>query len=264
MKNLDPKITNELLIKWNACDDGILKFNELFPDGAYLEHALDILSVNYDDYAFWLFRKCRALKLYNEITSKGYRNSGYRNSGDYNSGDYNSGNNNSGYRNSGYRNSGYRNSGDYNSGNNNSGNNNSGNNNSGNNNSGDRNSGFNNSGDRNSGDYNSGDFNSGFFNTNETTVRLFNKDTGLYRNDIIIPSIELKITQWIDENSMTEEQKINDKSFYVRGGTLIRRTYKEAWALYWSNASKEEKDKFLNLPNFDADIFFEITGIKFN
>jgi len=117
-------------------------------------------------------------------------------------------------------------------------------------NSGDRNSGHYNSGDcnsghRNSGDYNLGNYNSGFFNTDEPAIRMFNKDTGLKRTDIKIPRINLKLTEF-------------------KKGKVVTRTYKEAWALCWSEASKKEKQQFLDLPNFDAKIFKEITGIDVN
>jgi len=102
----------------------------------------------------------------------------------------------------------------------------------------------------------------GFFNTNEPNIRLFNKDTDLKRKDIKIPYFELKITEWIPENKMTDEQKKYDKDFHVKEGTLIKRTYKEAWALYWNEAKKEDKQLFLDLPNFDSEIFEEITGIN--
>ena len=148
-----------------------------------------------------------------------------------------------------------------NSGNSNSGNWNSGNRNSGYWNSGNRNSGDSNSGDWNSGDWNSGDRNSGFFNTNEPCVRIFNKETNLKRSDLKIPFVNLEINTWVHEDQMTDAQKEDDKDFHTKGGTLITRTYKEAWALYWGNASKEDKQLFLDLPNFDADIFKEITGI---
>jgi hypothetical protein len=123
------------------------------------------------------------------------------------------------------------------------------------------NTGKDNSGDWNSGNCNSGDYNSGFFNTDEPNIRMFNQDTGLKRNEIIIPVIDLKINKWIPEEKMTDEQKKNDLDYHVKKGTLITRSYKEAWALAWSEMDRGTKDKFLNLPNFDADIFKEITGI---
>jgi len=140
---------------------------------------------------------------------------------------------------------------------------NTGENNSGYGNSGDGNSGYWNSGDGNSGYGNSGDRNSGFFNTNEPNVRLFNKETDLKRSDIDIPYFTLKINEWIPERNMTDDQKKADKDFHVKKGTLITRTYKEAWKLYWNkDSTKEDRQKFLDLPNFDAEIFEEITGIN--
>ena len=39
-------------------------------------------------------------------------------------------------------------------------------------------------------------------------------------------------------------------------------TYKDAFKRAWVNASNEERQQVQNLPNFDADIFFEISGIR--
>ena len=184
-----------------------------------------------------------------------------KNSGNYNSGNYNSGDYNSGSRNSGDWNSCNYNSGDWNSGTWNSGDCNSGDCNSGDWNSGDWNSGDWNSGNYNSGDYNSGDYNSGFFNTDEPSVRMFNKDTDLKRSEINIPCINLKVTEWIPKEKMTDEQKTYYPFYKTTGGFLLKRSYKEAWALAWSELDQEEKEEFLSLPNFDSEIFKNITGI---
>ena len=147
--------------------------------------------------------------------------------------------NNSGYSNSGYYNSGNFNSGDYNSGYRNSGYCNSGN--------------FN-SGYCNSGDYNSGNHNSGHFNTNEPTVRMFNKDTGKKRSEISLPHINLKLTEWIED----------PQRYPTEGGYLLKREYKEAWKLWWSEATPEQRKEIEELPNFDSKIFEEITGVDIN
>jgi len=173
-------------------------------------------------------------------SNSGNYNSGDFNSDDRNSGDFNSGNRNSGDRNSGDRNSGDYNSGDYNSGDFNSGNSNSGNSNSGNYNSGNYNSGNRNSGNRNSGDYNSGDYNSGIFNTNEPYMYAFNKPT------------KIKFSEWI-----------NSDSYIYFDIDLTDKTYKEAWKEWWKkNKSEEMIKRIKRLPNFDAEIFFKITGIR--
>jgi len=164
--------------------------------------------------------------------------------------------NNTGNRNSGYRNSGDRNSGYWNSGNSNSGNWNSGY----------SNSGYSNSGNSNSGYCNSGNWNSGWFNTNEPNARFFNKDTDMKLSDFYNSNknphwAEFYLTKWIGEEDMTDEEKKDDPDFYIRSGQLKTYTYKEAWSNFWKDTDEKNRQKILNLPNFDSDIFKEITGI---
>jgi PPE-repeat protein len=218
--------------------------------------------------------------------NSGDRNSGNYNSGDYNSGNYNSGNYNSGNRNSGNYNSGYYNSGDYNSGNCNSGNCNSGDYNSGNYNSGyynsgnynssnynsgDYNSGNCNSGNYNSGDYNSGNYNSGvysngFFNTKQHKIFIFDMPTKMTTSEFknstyfdALTSEDLILTEWIN---YTEKEKAKDKAKELIGGYLKKYEYKEACQIWWNKLTKTNKQIIQSIPNFNKDIFFEITGIK--
>ena len=160
-------------------------------------------------------------------------------------------------------NSGNRNSGDMNSGDRNSGNRNLGNWNSGNWNSGDMNSGNSNSGNRNSGDYNSGDWNSGFFNSDEPCVRMFNKMTTYKRKDIKIPSwCYFDLTVWVSHDTATEEEKTEHKAeIEICGGFLKKINYKDAWRIAWNRASIEERKELFDLPNWDNQVFKEITGI---
>ena len=165
-----------------------------------------------------------------ELIRNGDCNSGCYNSGDFNSGHYNSGNHNSSNHNSGSYNSGDRNSGDFNSGCCNSGKcnsgwHNSGDLNSGDYNSGDYNSGCHNSGYHNSGYFNKGNWNSGIFNTDEPTVRAFNKPTNI------------KLTDF--------RAKYHNLFDRISNNTLI----------------DGDIELIKSLPNFDAKIFLEITGI---
>jgi len=180
---------------------------------------------------------------------------------------------NSGYRNSGDYNSGYRNSGDYNSGDYNSGNCNSGDYNSGNYNSGDYNSGYCNSGNRNSGNYNSGHYNTGYGNscnrssgifcTERPKLYLFNKPAEAQWEEIDHPRFnEFRLTKWIPESQMTDEEKAVQSTFHIRGGYLKTFEWQEAWANYWRDTDDEDRKRIMNLPNFDAAIFKEITGIE--
>ena len=187
------------------------------------------------------------------------------NAGIFNSGNWNSGDWNSGDCNSGYINSGNRNSGNWNSGNRNSGDWNSGNRNSGDWNSGRGNSGSRNSGNWNSGDWNSGNCNSGFFCTNSPKLRLFNKETDFTMEEFmktewyaVLTSGKFNLTKW---RTYTDEEKAQDERKRLIGGELITIPYKEACANWWASLSEKDKAIIKTIPNFDANIFAEITGI---
>ena len=64
---------------------------------------------------------------------------------------------------------------------------------------------------------------------------------------------------------MNDDEKKENPKFFVSEGYLKKRSYKDAWKLYWeSDVNESEKAEFLALPNFDADIFEDITGIRVN
>ena len=204
--------------------------------------------------------------------NSGNRNSGYRNSGNMNSGNRNSGNMNSGDMNSGYRNSGDRNSGDMNSGyrnsgDRNSGDMNSGDMNSGNRNSGNRNSGYMNSGNRNSGVANKCNFSNGVFcNESDMNIRIFNKPSGMSLHDFFnsrywdaMCNAPFNLTEWVE---YTPEEMAADHEKERRRGYLKENSYKEAWDNWWKMLDEESKQVIQEMPNFDADIFRDITGIE--
>ena len=125
------------------------------------------------------------------------------------------------------------------------------------------NSGNRNSGDYNSGDWNSGNCNSGFFNSDEPNVRMFNKETSLKNINITIPSwCYFDLTVWVSHDTATEEEKEkHKKEIETCGGFLKTLSYKDAWRLAWDKASIEEKKQLFTLPNWDNEVFKEITGI---
>ena len=188
--------------------------------------------------------------------NSGNRNSGNNNSGDFNSGDRNSGccnsgNNNSGDRNSGDRNSGYCNSGGYNSGDRNSGNNNSGDYNSGN-----RNSGRFNSGNHNSGDFCSCDYSSGIFMTKKITYEAFNKQLTKEEYDALIESKGFTLLQRFRLYAFKTRTEKNGQKH------LAYLSYKASWRMFWQTLTPMQKLTVKRMPHFDADVFYEITGIK--
>ena len=167
----------------------------------------------------------------------GLFNSGGRNSGSWNSGSCNSGSCNSGGRNSGSCNSGSCNSGGRNSGSCNSGS---------------WNSGSCNSGSWNSGYWNSCNYSNGVFcNQEDKNIRIFNKPSGMSLQEFrrskyydALISEPLELTYW---------DKKNEK--------LKCRSYKDACIIWWSKLTEENKKIIQEIPNFDPEIFFDITGI---
>ena len=202
--------------------------------------------------------------------NSGNYNSGNRNSGDCNSGNYNSGDCNSDDCNSGDCNSGNCNSGNYNSGNRNSGNRNSGNRNSGNRNSGDCNSGNYNSGNCNSGDWNKCNFSNGCFNTGISKIYMFDKISDWTYSDWfksrarhILSGMPYRL-DYIYLEDMTEKEIKNHPEAEVTGGYLKQMDYDEKVKEWWKSLTDKDKNCIKSLPNFDPDIFKEITGIDVN
>ena len=193
-----------------------------------------------------------------DLVNLGKGCTGLCNSGNHNSGNHNSGNHNSGDCNSGDCNSGNRNSGDWNSGDCNSGNRNSGN----------HNSGDCNSGNRNSGDWNKTCFSNGCFNTESPKIFLFNKPSDWTYQDwlnsdarYILMNCPSNVLSWILEDDMTDEEKEQHPEYSVTGGFLKHIEKETGRQMWWDGLSDRKKTIVMNLPNFDKDIFKEITGI---
>ena len=183
-------------------------------------------------------------------------NIGKDNTGLFNSGSCNSGNCNSGYRNSGYRNSGSRNSGDHNSGSRNSGDHNSGYYNSGSHNSGYCNSGYYNSGYYNSGCFCTCNNSSGIFMTKKIMYEAFNKQLTKEEYDALIESEGFALLQRFSLYSFKTRTEKNGQKH------LAYLSYKASWRMFWQKLTPEQKLTIKRMPHFDADVFYEITGIR--
>ena len=163
--------------------------------------------------------------------------------------------------NSGNRNSGNCNSGDCNSGNWNSGNCNSGN----------WNSGNRNSGNWNSGDWNKTSFSNGCFNTASPKIYMFNKPTDWTfeqwfncRARYLLNQIDDCPLEYVWFDTMTDEEKAAHPEAETTGGYLKEHTTADNARKWWAELSADERNVILGLPNFDAEIFKEITGIDVN
>ena len=161
-------------------------------------------------------------------------------------------------------NTGNRNTGDWNTGNRNTGNRNTGNRNTGNRNTGDWNTG-----DWNTGDWNKSSFNTGCFNTEEQKIMLFNKPSDMtYREWIdsdaryLLNQIPKDVVEWVYEEDMTDEEKAAHPTYETTGGYLKVLDESECGQLWWGSLSDRRKEIIKAIPNFDAEIFFQCTGVR--
>ena len=161
-------------------------------------------------------------------------------------------------------NTGNSNTGDWNTGNRNTGNCNTGNCNTGN-----RNTGNWNTGDWNTGDWNKSSFNTGCFNTVEQKIMLFNKPSDMtyrdwYESDArwLLNQIPKDVVEWIYSEDMTDEEKAEHLTHETTGGYLKVLDESECGQLWWGSLSDRQKNIIKAIPNFDAEIFFQCTGIR--
>lgn len=214
-------------------------------------------------------------------------NIGFNNKGLYNIGNWNDGMINNGDANYGDHNRGYRNKGDFNDGSFNVGNFNCGDRNIGSHNHGEDNDGsFNignfNCGCNNFGVFNKGDNNYGAFNLGDNLKGTFNKPCKdydshqTYLNFLTFPPkimYTYALNRLIVEyRLMSFSDEIKSKIKYINYTSLnsndvcvipdnILYLLRQLW---WINADIFGKNLILKIPNFDAEIFKEITGIDIN
>lgn len=198
------------------------------------------------------------------IANKGNDCTGFRNVGDHNAGSRNIGSHNAGNRNAGNWNAGDWNIGSYNTGNRNAGSRNTGDWNTGNYNAGDCNAGS-----WNTGDWNKSSFNTGCFMTEEQKIFLFNKPSDWTYEDWLLSDAKRLLNQiqsdavkWVFSTDMTDEEKAEHPEHETTGGYLKMLNRPECGQIWWDGLSECERDVIRGLPNFDAAIFEQCTGIK--
>lgn len=180
------------------------------------------------------------------ICNTGDRNTGDRNTGTYNTGDWNIGNRNIGTYNIGDWNTGNGNTGDFNTGNRNTG-------------------------DCNTGDWNKASFSNGVFCTEEPEILIFNKPSGMtlrqWRDSEACDLLnQILFTQnaqnaWIWDEDMTDEEKEAHPEYKTTGGFLKILDISDCCVRWWESLNESDRDVIRSIPNFDAAIFKQITGI---
>ena len=135
-------------------------------------------------------------------------------------------------------------------------------------NSGNRNSGDCNSGDCNSGDWNKTSFSNGCFNTVSPKIYMFNKPTDWTfeqwfncRARYLLNQIEDCPLEYVWFDTMSDEEKAAHPEAETTGGYLKERTTADNARKWWAGLSADDRNIIFSLPNFNAAIFKEITGI---
>ena len=92
---------------------------------------------------------------------------------------------------------------------------------------------------------------------------MFNQNTEKKNGEIEFPSfLYFDLTIWVSHDTATDKEKEEHKTeIGTCGGFLKTLEYKEAFRFAWDKADKEEHKKLLKLPNWNNEIFKEISGI---
>ena len=130
------------------------------------------------------------------------------------------------------------------------------------------NSGNRNSGNRNSGDWNKCNFSNGCFNTVSPKIYLFNKPSEWIYGDwlnsearYLLNQIPGDVLEYIYLSDMTDEEKAAHPEAETTGGYLKILDNSECAVIWWRGLSDRQKAVITAIPNFDKEIFKQITGI---
>ena len=142
--------------------------------------------------------------------------------------------------------------------------------NTGNWNTGNRNTGYWNTGNRNTGDWNTGNWNkcnneTGFFNSKDNKYcNVFNKKC--LRSKFIEAKkpdfiYDVNPNVWVDWDNMNDDEKKTHPNSDTQGGYLKSISMEEAWKIAFEKATDEDIELLKKLPNYDYEVFSEITGL---
>lgn len=120
----------------------------------------------------------------------------------------------------------------------------------------------------NSGDWNKCSFSNGCFNTVEPKIYLFNKPSDLTYRDwlnsdarYLLNQIPGDVLEYVWFEDMTDEKKAAHPEAKTTGGYLKQLDNSECGSIWWRGLNDYEKSIIKAIPNFDKEIFKEITGV---
>lgn len=74
--------------------------------------------------------------------------------------------------------------------------------------------------------------------------------------------IDYTDTAWVYSDQMTNEERAAHPDHETTGGYLKIVKHKADRQTWWDELSADDKQEVMSLPNFDADVFCECTGIR--
>ena len=131
----------------------------------------------------------------------------------------------------------------------------------------DSNTGYHNTGHHNTGNWNTGHRNTGYFCEQDGPVMFFDLPCDMTREDAdeAVPYIDLPCgAEWIAFGDMADQAKVDNPNAEHAGGYLKKyeMPYTESFPLAWAKLDEDERARWTSLPNFDADKFERITGVR--
>ena len=107
--------------------------------------------------------------------------------------------------------------------------------------------------------------------TEEQKIMLFNKPSDWNYNDwlnsdarYLLNNIPKNVVEWIYSDDMTDKEKEDNPTHETTGGYLKVLDESECCQIWWDGLSEHDRDFIRALPNFDAEIFEQCTGINVN
>lgn len=77
----------------------------------------------------------------------------------------------------------------------------------------------------------------------------------------LLDTMPVNALEYILYENMTDEERVQYPEAKVTGGYLKEANRKEVAAKWWLGLSSDRKSIIMSIPNFDKEIFKEITGI---
>ena len=105
--------------------------------------------------------------------------------------------------------------------------------------------------------------------TEQQNIMMFNKPSEWTYQDWLnsearyyLNQIPRNVVEWVCESDMTDDEKEEYPTYKTTGGYLKVLEESECGQLWWGSLSDRQKNIIKSLPNFDAEIFYQCTGIR--